>query len=240
MISIIIPAFNEERFLPDTLAHLNQAIANLPTTPDHAVETIVVDNASTDRTAAIARGAGARVIAESEHNIGRVRNAGAKAAMGDLLIFLDADTLIPSDLLRRVVAVMAEPTCLGGAVDLDHQPARWLIRAYLRCRRLVGFCCGMAQGGVQFCRRVGFDAVGGYDEAIYMGEDVDFFWRLGKFARRSRRHVRIIRDIRAVPSCRRFDQWPTTRLLIETNPFYIIRFRRRATTWRGWYGDVPR
>ena len=240
MISIIIPAFNEERFLPDTLAHLNQAIADLLTTPEHDIETIVVDNASTDRTAAIARDAGARVISESEHNIGRVRNAGAKAAMCNLLVFLDADTLIPSDLLRRVVEVMAEPTCLGGAVDLDHQPARWVMRLYLRCWRFIGLCCGMAQGGVQFCRRAGFDAVGGYDESIYMGEDVDFFWRLGKFARRSGQHVRIIRDVRAIPSSRRFDQWPISRLLIETNPIYIMFRQRRATAWRGWYSDVPR
>ena len=240
MISIIIPAFNEEKYLPETLSHLNRAIADLHKCSEGGIETIVVDNASTDRTAAIAREAGARVIAEPEHNIGRVRNTGAKAATGDLLVFLDADTLIPSPLLRRVVEGMAEPACLGGAVDLDHQPTRWVMRLYLRCWRLIGLCCGMAQGGVQFCRRTGFDAVGGYDESIYMGEDVDFFWRLGKFARRSGGHVRIIRDVRAIPSSRRFDQWPISRLLIETNPIYIMFCQRRATAWRGWYSDVPR
>lgn len=240
MLSVIIPAFNEERYLPQTLAHLRRAIGHLGAEPGRGVEILVVDNASTDRTAEIAEASGAKVIHVPEHNIGRVRNAGAAAASGDVLVFLDADTTVPEDVLSRIVQAMEVPTCLGGAVDTDHRPARRLIRLYLRTWRMIGLLFGMAQGALQFCRREAFSALGGYDESIYMGEDVDFYWRLGKLAKARSQHIRILRDIRVVPSARRFDQWSTWRILVETNPFYITLFQRRRSAWGGWYRDVPR
>ncbi len=239
-ISVIIPAFNEELYLPRTLEHLHRAIDHLGASHDGQVEVIVVDNASTDRTADVAVASGATVVPVPEHNIGRVRNAGACAASGDLLVFLDADTLIPESLLIRIVQVMDDPSCVGGAVDTDHRPARLLMRAYLGLWRVIGLSFGMAQGALQFCRRDAFAALRGYDESIYMGEDVDFYWRLGKFAKARAWKVRYLKDVRVVPSCRRFDQWPTLRILITTNPFYITLFRHYQAAWRGWYSDVPR
>src|SRR5262245_35655412 len=95
-LSVIIPAFNEERFLPQTLGCLRQAAEQIGFAPERDIETIVVDNASSDRTAEIALAAGAKVISVPEHNIARVRNVGARTASADLLVFLDADTLIPA------------------------------------------------------------------------------------------------------------------------------------------------
>lgn len=236
MLSVIIPAFNEERYLPRTLEHLRRAADHLGSD----VEVIVADNASTDRTAEIASGSGARVVPVPEHNIGRARNAGASAAAGDVLVFLDADTLVPEGVLGRIAGLMGDGSCLGGAADIDHRPARAAIRLYLRMWRLIGLSLGMAQGALQFCRRDAFAALKGYDESVYMGEDVDFYRRLGKLARARGQHVRILRDVRVVASARRFDQWPTWRILIQTNPLYITLFRRYRAAWRGWYSDVPR
>lgn len=240
MISVIIPAFNEERLLPGTLGHLRRAAGRLGAVPGREVEVIVVDNASTDRTAEIALAAGARVVSVPEHNIARVRNAGAGAASGDVLVFLDADTAVPESLLGRIAEVMGGPACLGGAVDTDYRPAQFLMKVYVRMWRLLGQCLGIAQGALQFCRRDAFSALGGYDESMYMGEDVDFYWRLGKLAKARGQHVRYLRDVRVVPSCRRYDQWSTWRILVETNPFYAALFQRRRAAWRGWYSDVPR
>ena len=78
-ISVIVPAFNEERALPDALARFQRARAHLP---DGAVELLVVDNRSTDRTPAIAAAAGARVIPDASVGISYARNAGAHAARG--------------------------------------------------------------------------------------------------------------------------------------------------------------
>jgi hypothetical protein len=98
----------------------------------------------------------------------------------------------------------------------------------------------MAQGAAQSCRRDAFSALGGYHETLYMGEDVDFYWRLRELARARGPHVRFLRDVRVVPSPRRFDQWPTLRILIQTNPVYIYLFRRYQAPWRGRYSDAPR
>lgn len=240
VLSVIIPAFNEDRFLPRTLDHLHRAMEHMGAIPDRGVEIIVVDNASTDRTAEVALAAGAKVLSVPEHNIGRVRNAGAAAASGDVLVFLDADTLVPEGALRRIAQVMEDSACMGGAADVDHRPARLVIKLYLRMWRLIGGVFGMAQGALQFCRRDAFFELGGYDESIYMGEDVDFYWRLGKLAKAQSQRLQYLKDVRVVPSARRFDQWSTWRILVETNPFYITLFRRRHAAWRGWYDDIPR
>src|SRR4029078_12159401 len=88
-LSVIIPAFNEETCLPATLAAVGEAADGL------RCDVICVDNESTDRTREIALARGAVVVSESVHNIGRVRNTGARAARGDVLVFVDADTWIP-------------------------------------------------------------------------------------------------------------------------------------------------
>jgi hypothetical protein len=98
----------------------------------------------------------------------------------------------------------------------------------------------MAQGAAQFCRRESFLALGGYDETIYMGEDVDFYWRMRRAARRGGRRVCYITDMRVIPSPRRFDRWSIWKTLLWTNPLLIALLRRRKGAWRGWYEDVPR
>ncbi len=115
-----------------------------------------------------------------------------------------------------------------------------MIRLYLQVWYLLGRLTGMAGGAAQFCRREAFLALGGYDESIYMGEDVDFYWRLSRTARRAHRKVCYITDVRVVPSSRRrWDRWSVWRTLLWTNPALIALFRRRRGAWRGWYGDEP-
>jgi hypothetical protein len=99
---------------------------------------------------------------------------------------------------------------------------------------------GTAQGATQFCRRDGFFALKGYDETLFMGEDVDFYWRLKRFAGRRNGGVSFIEDVRVVPSARRFDRWALWRTLIWTNPLFILMFRRRKKAWHGWYKAAPR
>lgn len=240
MLSVVIPAFNEEACLGETLARVGRAAALLRAREGVAAEVIVVDNDSSDSTAEVARASGATVVRETRRNVASVRNAGARRAAGDVLVFVDADTRVPDELLRRVFQVMAEPGCLGGAADTDYRPARLASKIYLRLWRVVGRLLGMAQGATQFCRREAFDALGGYDETLFMGEDVDLYWRLKRLARRRRGVVRMLEGVRVAPSTRRFDQWGLWRTLVWTNPLFILLFRRRKAAWRGWYKEVPR
>ena len=231
-LSLVIPAFNEDAWLPATLASVRRAEAG--------IEIIVVDNDSSDRTADVAASYGATIIREHEHNVARVRNAGASAANGDVVVFLDADTLVPERLFSRIAEIMQDRRCLGGAVDIDHQPKRAWVRVYLELWRRFGRLMGMAEGAAQFCRRDAFLALGGYDERLLMGEDVDFYWRLTRFAKRQGGYVHFIDDLQVLSSPRRYDQWPAWRILLWTNPLFALLFRRRRSIWRGWYDDLVR
>ena len=97
--SIVLPAYNEESYLPDTLDSLSRCMAGLP---DAKGEIIVVDNNSTDRTAAVSTIQGARVAFEEERGIGKARNRGALEASGELLFFVDADTIVRKNLYRSL------------------------------------------------------------------------------------------------------------------------------------------
>ena len=230
-VSVIIPAWNEEAYVGNTLHALQTSAAecSIP------VDVIVVDNLSSDETAGIAREAGADVVQEPVHNVALVRNAGARAAQGDILVFLDADTIVPPHFLPRIVQVMQAPAWCGGAADLIHRPSSRLARAYLLAWRMLGKVLGLAQGAAQFCRSDAFKHLGGYDETLFMGEDVDFYWRLRRYGK-----VEFLKDVQVVPSPRRFDSWPLWRILLWTNPLFVIFFRRFPHAWPGWYSHPPR
>ena len=201
---------------------------------------IVVDNASQDRTADIARDLGATVVREPVQGIARARNTGARRATGGVLVFFDADVVVPRALLVAICAAMRDPTCVGGGVDVDYRPRRLSVRLYLRVWRLLGRVTGMVQGAAQFCGKDAFEEVGGYDENVWIGEDVDFYWSLRKLAGRTRRQVRLLREPRVRPSCRRFDIWPVWKILVWTNPVFIGLLRRWKPAWKGWYSDAVR
>jgi len=234
-ISVIIPAFNEESLLPGTLRAVEKSALFLRSRDRANTEVIVVDNNSADGTPQVARAFGAKVVAESEHNIARVRNRGTEAAQGTVLVFLDADILMPEELLHFIHRAVTASGCVGGAVDTDYRPKRRSMRIYLGLWRVVGRAFGMAQGATQFCLRSTFTALAGYDEKLFMGEDVDFFSRMRRHARDIGGSVRFIDAIKVIPSCRRYDQWPLWRTLVWTNPLLIAPLRRARSVWRGWY-----
>lgn len=236
LFSVIVPAFNEEMYLPHSLASLQRAA----TACRCSVEFIVVDNASTDQTAEIARASAAKVVCEPVHNVARVRNAGAATAHGEVLVFVDADTIVPHEFLNRVNKAMTDPLCLGGSAEIVHRVRSKILRAYVGAWRWIGFKLGMAQGAVQFCRASAFRVLSGYDESQFIGEDVDFYWRLRKLCRRTSGHVQFLADVKVVPSPRRFDTVPVWRILIWTNPVFIWTFRKTRSAWAQWYVTPPR
>jgi GT2 family glycosyltransferase len=240
LISIIVPAYNEEKYIGLTLGSIKQAEQLLLKEKGIPAEIIVVDNDSTDSTANIARSFAAQVFHEPTHNVAKVRNVGAHRANGDILVFVDADVIVPERLLCHIHEAMSDELCLGGAVDTNYRPAKYFVKVYLRLWRLVGKVAGMAQGATQFCRKDIYAALHGYDETLYMGEDVDFYWRLKRFAKRCSGYVQFIDDIQVSPSSRRFDEWFLWRTLVWTNPMFILAFRRRKSVWKSWYSVVPR
>ena len=173
-------------------------------------------------------------------SIGGARNAGAKHATGEILVFIDADVTVPSTLFTEIHRVMSDPLCVGGGVDVDYRPRRIAVRVYLRAWRLLVRCTGMVQGAAQFWDSSTFTQIGGYDERAWIGEDVDFYWRMKRSARASKETVEFIRSPRVLASTRRFDKWPLWRVLVWTNPVFIVLFRRWKGAWGGWYSDPVR
>jgi glycosyltransferase involved in cell wall biosynthesis len=229
-LSVIIPAYNEEHYLPQTLQALHRAQLHYP------CEIVVVDNNSTDRTAAVAAEFGARVVQEHIHNIAAVRNVGASAATGRVLVFIDADTVVDPATLQAIAEATEYRNVVGGAVAVTYTPFRrawvaWYIKGWAFWGRVVH----MALGAAQFCRSDVFRDVGGYDESIYVGEDIDFYWRMRRQARRIGGTVRFLDTARVLTSSRRFDTMAPLKLLLVTHPLLILVNWRRRRFWKDWY-----
>jgi glycosyltransferase involved in cell wall biosynthesis len=168
--SIIVPSYNEEDFLPGTLAGLACA---MNACPDAEGEVLVVDNASTDRTARVALGMGVRVIAEPHRQIARARNAGAAAARGDWLVFVDADTSVPARTLRRALDMLRSGRFVGGGARVEFdRPCAPDVRLSLYGWMLLSRFFRWAAGSFLFCRRDAFEAVEGFDERYYASEEI--------------------------------------------------------------------
>lgn len=234
-LTVIVPAFNEADYLPAALDAIGVAAEHLRARSEAEVDVLVIDNNSTDETADIARSRGATVVYEPAQGIARARNAGARHAQGDVLVFVDADVLVPPSILGDVQEAMNDPVCVGGGVDVEYRPRQRSMRLYLRAWRLLARRMRLVQGATQFCSRDAFEQIGGYDEQAWIGEDVDFYRGMERLARSTGSTVRFIEQPRVQASSRRFDKWPLWKTLLWTNPLFIALFRRRKAFWAGWY-----
>ena len=173
-ISVVVPAFNEEKLLAETLACIRSAMQPL----DWDAELIVCDNNSTDRTAEIARAAGARVVFEPVNQIARARNAGAAQASGEWLLFVDADSQPSSGLFLELDLVLKQKDFVGGGSTVematDDSFARLAVWIWNRFSRATGW----AAGSFIFCRAAAFREIGGFSEQLYASEEIDFSRRL--------------------------------------------------------------
>src|SRR5215213_1584567 len=116
-ISLVVPAFNEEKLLPASLRSITVA-AEAFRARGWETELILCDNNSTDRTAEVARAEGAQVVFEPVNQIARARNAGASAATGDWLVFVDADSFPSRELFADAAEAMLSGQFLGGGVTV--------------------------------------------------------------------------------------------------------------------------
>ena len=182
----MVPAFNEEALLPGSLAAIRQAM----TAFDEA-ELIVCDNNSTDRTAEIARAAGAKVVFEPLNQIARARNTGAAHASGAWLLFVDADSYPSRELFADALAAMNGNAVAGGAT-VAFESADPLIRFWIAAWNFLSLRARWAAGSFIFCEAAAFRDVGGFSLELYAGEEIDLFRRLKRLARRQRREIVIL------------------------------------------------
>lgn len=211
-IAIIIPTFNEERALPQTLSHLRQQQFH---------EVIVVDGGSQDQTVSVAKnhlsGIGQREATVIAANRGRARqmNAGATRAASDILLFLHADTQLPLESRSIIENIMDNPKCVGGRFDVQFEDDLgwpWVISRMINWRSRWS---GLATGDQAiFVRRRIFEHMGGYADIPLM-EDLEFTSRLKHLGEVASLHSKV------TTSFRRWDQQGALQTILR---MWILRF----------------
>lgn len=218
-ISVVIPAHNEEAFIGKCLESVVRAAERAK--PD-AVEIIVVANRCTDRTADVARDYGARVLVNDEKCIAAVRNMGVRAAKGEVVATIDADSVMSEDALREAVRTLESGRFIGGGTRIRFE------------RMSVGIFCSAAyvalklipvmwkhraalSGGMFWFYKRDFEAAGGFDESLVSMEDMDFAVRLNRLAVGRGLKYGTLKHAYIVTSSRKFD---------EFGDWYLIRERK--------------
>ena len=167
-VSFVVPAHNEEPLLVATLSAIHAAAAACGI----EYEIIVADDASTDRTAHVAAAAGARVVAVQHRQIAATRNSGARAASGDVLVFVDADTLINREVLQSAIAAITNGAVGGGATVRFEGHVPLYAKALLPLFTVLMRRTRLAAGCFVFCTRFAFEAAGGFDERLFGAEEI--------------------------------------------------------------------
>ncbi len=194
MISVIIPAHNEARYLGRTLEGLHRQNYGW-------LEVIVVANGCTDETAELARGRCHRLIVLSQKCLGTARNLGARMARGELLVFLDADTVLEPMALRRIAEAFSRQDASGtirGRPDTERLPYRLVygLKNFVHWSRLHA-----GSSGVIICWKDHFVRAGGFDEGLEVRENSELMKRLRRFG-----SYRYIGDVSATTSMRRYER----------------------------------
>ena len=190
-LSIIIPAFNEERLIERCLQSIaTSLVANL--TSGFTSEIIVVDNNSTDNTATLARQTGALVVFEPINQIGRARNTGAALATGDWLLFLDADSVLNPGLLADILRAIESGTSVGCGCTLRMQGIPWWANSILQLWMGASMLFRWASGALLVCRSDAFRDVGGFTQEIYVAEEIRLSKQLKRWGRQRGLHFTIL------------------------------------------------
>ncbi|MGK0263613.1 MAG: glycosyltransferase involved in cell wall biosynthesis [Planctomycetota bacterium] len=177
MLSFIVPAHDEEASIVATVESIVRSAHG------HAFEVIVVDDASTDRTAELAAAAGARVVSVELRQIGGARNAGAEVANGDLFVFVDGDTRITKQVVEGVVAATNQGAIGGGAMVRFDRPMPIYAHLMMPLMTRLYFMMKLAAGCFVFATRDAFEAIGGFDLELFAGEEIELSRALKRYAK---------------------------------------------------------
>jgi len=202
MISVITPAHNEELFIKKCLCSVKAAAGEV----SEPVEHVVVLNRCTDRTGEIATRWGARITIDDSRNLSRTRNRGVEVSKGDILVTIDADSQMTSNMLREILQKLQSGKYIGGGARIV--PER--ISFGIICSLLVLAPFVLRHGvsaGMFWCFRKDYEAIGGFDENLPCIEDIEFGKRLKRFGKNLGKRYGTIRKAHIITSCRKFDQF---------------------------------
>lgn len=215
-LSFIIPAFNEAKFIESCLQHIDVAVTVCLQDEEFAVERIVVDNNCSDNTAQLAEKLGATVVAEPVNQISRARNAGAKVASGDWLVFVDADSELSAALLADVLTVIKGGGHIGCGCLMDMRDVprswRWSIAMWSWISRTFNW----AAGSFVVCRADAFMAIGGFSEELFVSEEIHFSRRAKCYAKAYGKKFVVLRDHPLITSGRKAELYSNWEVFTQT------------------------
>lgn len=237
--SLIIPTFNEQDYLPRLLDSVNKARSRYAGGAG-SIEIIVVDNGSSDNTVKIARERGCRVANEKRRIIAAVRNTGARLATGQVLAFVDADSIVHPETFNAIEECVSTGKIVAGATGVKmERMSIGIAAAYVIMVPMV-WLTGM-DTGVVFCSRGDFDKIGGYNEKRLFAEDVNLLWDLKKLGKSNGRKLVRLTTVKTVCSTRKFDEhgeWHYVRMLFRfLLTSLIFRGSMDSFAEKYWYGE---
>ena len=218
MISVIIPTYQEEHIIAQTIGHVQRLFVRLP------VEIIVVDSSPRAETRGIAKQAGASVFVSAKQYRAAQMNRGAQQASGDVFLFLHADTRLPKSAREDVMIFMQKPQYGYGAFlkrfDSSHPFLRLI--ALVNNMQTTYRQALLGDNGL-LVRREMFEAVGGFPDQVLM-EDVAMSKRLKTYAHHQKKMFFLLRNT-VMTSSRRFE----THGIYKT--FFLMRYLRLRYAW---------
>jgi glycosyltransferase involved in cell wall biosynthesis len=234
-ISIVVPAFNEEKLLGATLRGIAGAAESFARR-GWETEVIVCDNNSTDATAEVARAAGARVVFEPINQIARARNTGAAAATGDWLVFIDADSRPTMALFGEVAEQITSGKCLGGGCTVRLDERHFVADCGTGLWNILSRVFRWAAGSFVYCETGVFRQVGGFDQKLFASEELDLSKRLKKLAKSSGRKFVILHRNPLLTSARKvrlYSRGELTRFLAKAifRPRSTVTSREACSPW---------
>jgi len=228
--SIVIPARDEESYLPLCLDAIDRAAEPFP----DQVEVVVVINRCTDRSEEIARSRGAVIVHDESKCLSKIRNAGVRAATGEILITIDADSAMAPEMLTDVDRQLGTGKVIGGGTlfTFDRPSFGLLLLLAVVMPLLLLF---RIAAGCFWCLRSDFLELGGFDESLFCWEDVDFAVRLKRHGKKKGKRFKILVRSRIRTSARKFS-------LLKSAPRLVIPLLRgvdEEAADKLWY-ETPR
>lgn len=224
-LSIIIPAFNEELLITHCLDSISGSLA-AHQKPGFTSEVIVVDNNSTDKTAELATQIGAKVVFEPVNQIGRARNAGAAAATGDWLLFVDADSLLNPGMVADILQMIEAGKHVGCGSTMHMPNLPWWGAAALQLWTVLSVTFRWASGALVVCRADAFREVGGFNQELFAADEIDLSQLLKQWGRKRGMKFTILTRHPLVTSSRKVQLY--TGLEITSQLFSVLFSPRKA------------
>jgi len=220
-LSIIIPAYNEEKYIERCLKSTFAAIESIHRS-DIQFEVIVADNCSEDSTVELSSALGAKVVSEPYRQISRVRNAGAKIANGNWYLFIDADSILDPISLCAVTQIINEENSfnietkksepyqcriVGGGSIIAFDDAPWFGNCIAVFWNTISRTFRWAAGSFLFCRADAFHDVGGFSQDLYAAEEIDLTKKLKRWGKQRGFGFSILNKTPHISSARKFHSY---------------------------------